>query len=98
MLVFPENWDPNDWELHAFGLLQDRHGALNVMKVPARHKGDYGLDYYCLSGCVAYQCYAVQEPCDVADRATKQIAKITTDLRKFCTQPQLAKLFSAERG
>lgn len=81
-----EFWDPNEWELHVFGLLQDRHGVLNVMKVPARHKGDYGLDYYCLSHRVAYQCYAVQEPCEVADRANKQKAKITTDLKKFCTK------------
>jgi hypothetical protein len=44
MPILHECWDPNDWELHAFGLLQDRHGAVNVMKVPARHKGDFGLD------------------------------------------------------
>jgi hypothetical protein len=81
-----EFWDPNEWELHAFGLLQDRHGALNVAKVPARHKGDNGLDYYCLVDQVAYQCYAVQEPCEVAVRAEKQQAKITTDLAKFCTK------------
>jgi hypothetical protein len=40
----PESWDPNEWELHARGLLHDRHGDINVMKVPARHKGDFGLD------------------------------------------------------
>lgn len=89
-----ECWDPNEWELHVCGLLRDRHGDINVMKVPARHKGDFGLDYYCLSNRVAYQCYAVQEPCTVADRATKQIAKITTDLKKFTTkQTELKKLF-----
>lgn len=91
-----EFWDPNDWELHVFGLLQDRHGALNVMKVPARHRGDHGLDYYCLSDRVTYQCYAVQEPCEVADRADKQKAKITTDLKKFCTKTaELKALFGA---
>ena len=71
MPIIHECWDPNDWELHAFGLLQDRHGPVNVMKVPARHRGDFGLDYYCLCDRVAYQCYAVQEPCEVADRAEK---------------------------
>jgi hypothetical protein len=80
-----EFWDPNEWELHVLGLLQDRHGPLNVCKVPARHKGDHGLDYYSLAQEVAYQCYAVQEPCGVADRAEKQKAKITTDINKFCT-------------
>jgi hypothetical protein len=97
MPVLHEFWDPNDWELFAFGLLQDRHGPLNVMKVPARHKGDYGIDHYCLSGCVAYQCYAVQEPCEVDDRATKQKAKITKDLNKFCSRVELAKLFAGNR-
>jgi len=94
MAILHESWDPNDWELHALGLLQDRHGAVNVMKVPARHKGDFGLDYYCLCDRVAYQCYAVQEPCEVADRAEKQKAKITTDLRKFCRRRELATLFA----
>jgi hypothetical protein len=89
-----EFWDPNEWERHACALLHDRHGGINVMKVPARHKGDFGLDYYCLSHRVTYQCYAVQEPCTVADRASKQISKITTDLKKFTTrQKELKKLF-----
>jgi len=63
-----EFWEPDEWEQFVFGLLQDRHGALNVMKVPARHLGDFGLDYYCLADRVVYQCYAVREPCEVADR------------------------------
>ena len=89
-----EFWDPNDWELHVYGLLQDRHGPLNIHKVPARHRGDHGLDYYSLEDHVSYQCYAVQEPCAVADRADKQKAKITTDLKKFCTnKTELSKLF-----
>ena len=94
MPILHECWDPNDWELHALGLLQDRHGAVNIMKVPARHKGDFGLDYYCLCDRVVYQCYAVQEPCEVSDRADKQKAKITTDLRKFCTGRELLRLFA----
>jgi len=81
-----EFWDPNEWEQHVYGLLQDRHGPLNVQKVPARHKGDHGLDYYSLEDRVAYQCYAAQEPCEVSDRADKQKAKMTTDLNKFCTK------------
>jgi hypothetical protein len=89
-------WDPNDWEVHVYGLLQDRHGPLNIYKVPARHKGDHGLDYYSLEDQVSYQCYAVQEPCEVADRADKQKAKITTDLKKFCTKnSELSALFGS---
>jgi hypothetical protein len=94
MPVLHEFWDPNDWEVFALGLLQDRHGPTNVMKVPARHKGDFGIDYYCTSGRVAYQCYAVQEPCEVDDRATKQKAKITQDLNKFCSRAEIVRLFA----
>ena len=87
-------WDPNEWELFACGLLQDRHGAINLMSVPARHKGDHGIDYYCLRDGVAYQCYAVQEPCEVVDRAEKQKAKITSDLGKLRTNAaEIQRLF-----
>jgi hypothetical protein len=92
-----ENWDPNEWEDFAYGLLSDRHGAINVMKVPARHKGDFGVDYYCLMDCVVYQCYAVQEPCEVADRADKQKSKLTYDLNKFCSRKDIANLFSDKK-
>jgi len=79
MPSFLEYWDPNEWELFVYGLLQDRHGPTNVLKAPARHRGDHGIDYYCLADRIAYQCYAVQEPCEVSDRAEKQKAKITLD-------------------
>ena len=94
MPVLLESWDSDEWEVYALGLLHDRHGPVNVMKVPARHKGDFGIDYYCLSDSVVYQCYAVQEPCDVPDRTDKQKAKITTDLTKFCKRQELLTLFS----
>ena len=91
-----EYWDPNEWEEHVRGLLCDRHGPLEVQAVPARDKGDWGIDYYCLSASAVYQCHAVQEPCVVADRATKQSSKITGDLDKFCRNKKpLSKLFGS---
>jgi hypothetical protein len=79
-----EAWDGDEWEGHVLRLLQDQYGAENVQKVPAKHKGDCGLDYFCLEKRVVYQCYAVEEPVDVSTRATKQKTKITTDVGKFC--------------
>jgi hypothetical protein len=76
-------WDGDEWEAHVLRLLHDRHGPTNVQKVPARHKGDCGIDAYCLSERVVYQSYAVEMPCTVASRAEKQRDKITTDIRKF---------------
>lgn len=98
MPTYDEHWEPEEWENHAHGLLRDRHGATNVMKVPDRHKGDRGLDYYCLKEAVTYQCYAVEMPCDVATRATRQKAKISTDLKKFCANtPDLKAMFADVR-
>ncbi len=76
-------WNPDDWEIFALGLLHCRHGALNVHKVPAKDKGDLGIDYYCNKESVAYQCYAVEEPVGVSQRARKQKDKITKDLGKL---------------
>jgi hypothetical protein len=87
-------WNPDDWEAFCLTLLQDRHGALNIHKIPAAHKGDFGLDYYCSSDAVAYQCYAVEEPVDIVTRAERQKNKITTDLRKIIkNQEDIKKLF-----
>lgn len=83
MPVELEIWDGDEWEAHVLRLLHDRHGATNVQKVPARHRGDCGIDAFCLSDRVVYQSYAVLEPCSVADRAEKQRDKITIDIGKF---------------
>ena len=89
-------WQPDEWEEYCLGLLQDRHGPLNVEKIPARHKGDCGLDYYCRAEQVAYQCYAVEEPRDVASRVEAQKAKITEDIGKFCKNlKDLKKVFGS---
>ncbi|NVK19175.1 MAG: hypothetical protein HWE30_10805 [Methylocystaceae bacterium] len=76
-------WDGDEWESHVLHLLQAEHGAHNVQKVPAKHLGDCGLDFICLHKQLVYQCYAVQEPVDVAVRADKQKSKISTDIKKF---------------
>jgi hypothetical protein len=96
MTTVIESWDGDEWETHVGRLLQDRHGAVNLQKVPAKHSGDGGLDYYCTSEAVVYQCYAVEEPIDVATRASKQKTKITTDIGKLCKVGGVAaKLFKS---
>ncbi|MCM2471293.1 hypothetical protein HGO35_21620 [Agrobacterium vitis] len=94
MISAVQVWNPDDWELFSLSLLQHRHGILNVHKIPAAHKGDYGIDYYCTKDAVAYQCYAVEEPVDISTRALRQKKKITTDLAKIiANQAEIAKLF-----
>lgn len=87
-------WSPDDWESFALGLLQGRHGALNVHRIPAAHKGDLGIDFYCTDEAVAYQCYVAQEPIDIATRAERQKKKITTDVKKIIDRAaDISKLF-----
>lgn len=87
-------WNPDDWEAFSLHLLQGRHGPLNVQKIPAAHKGDFGIDCYCTKDSVAYQCYSVLEPIDISMRADRQKAKITRDLAKIVkNQNEIAKLF-----
>uniref|UniRef100_UPI0040475D90 hypothetical protein n=1 Tax=Yoonia sp. TaxID=2212373 RepID=UPI0040475D90 len=94
MVVAVQIWNPDDWEMISLSLLQHRHGALNVHKIPAAHKGDFGLDFYCAKDAVAYQCYAVEEPIDIATRADRQKKKITRDLAKVIkNQTEISKLF-----
>lgn len=91
-------WNPDEWEAFALSLLQSRHGALSVHKIPAAHKGDLGIDYYCTDPAVAYQCYAVQEPVDIAVRADRQKRKITTDVGKLIANAnEVSKLFLGNR-
>jgi hypothetical protein len=67
---------------------------LNVHKIPATHQGDFGIDYYCTTHAVAYQCYAVQEPIDISTRANRQKKKITIDIGKLVTNAsEISKLF-----
>src|SRR5687767_1323485 len=76
-------FDGDEWEEFSLWLLQDRHGVLEVQKVPAADRGDLGIDYYCVSEGVVYQCYAAEEPMSIRQRAEKQKAKMTVDLGKL---------------
>lgn len=94
MLNAVQIWNPDDWELFAQSLLHGRHGPLHVQKIPAAHKGDYGIDYYCTKDGVAYQCYAVEEPIDISVRAERQKKKITIDIGKLVkNHVEIGKLF-----
>lgn len=87
-------WNPDDWEAISLVLLQHRHGALQVHKIPAAHQGDFGIDYYCTKESVAYQCYAAQEPIDISTRAKRQKKKISDDLSKLIyKEKEVSKLF-----
>ena len=94
MVSVAQIWNPDDWESFSLSLLQGRHGPLNIQKIPATHKGDFGIDFYCTAEAVIYQCYAVEEPVDISTRASRQKNKITTDLKKIVDGSEdISKLF-----
>jgi len=94
VVTVAHQWNPDDWESFSLSLLQTRHGALNVHKIPANHLGDLGIDYYCTGEAVIYQCFAAEEPLDISTRADRQKKKITTDLKKLVDgQGDVSKLF-----
>lgn len=76
------NWLGDDWERFCLLLIRQRYGADQVQVVPARHRGDLGIEAFTFSGC-AFQCYAVQEPVPVKERYEKQRDKLTRDLAKL---------------
>jgi hypothetical protein len=94
MVSVVQQWSGDDWQDFALSLLQSRHGPMGVQKIPSSHKGDLGIDFYCTSEAVIYQCYAAEEPIDISTRADRQKVKITTDLKKMVDgADEVAKLF-----
>lgn len=75
-------YEGEDWEKRIQLLLKIHYKVGNYQEVPARHKGDFGIEGYSTCG-VAYQCYAAEEPRTTNDRYEAQRDKITADIGKF---------------
>ncbi len=79
---YVRSWDGNEWEQFSLRLVRERHGAANVQPIPARVKGDLGIECITTDGCV-YQSYAPEETADVAKAASAMKAKASRDLKKL---------------
>jgi hypothetical protein len=75
-------YDGNDWESLVQKLLKLRYKLGEYQEIPAKHRGDFGLEGFSRDGC-AFQCYAAQEPLSTNDLYEKQRNKIAQDIRKF---------------
>jgi len=75
-------WKGEEWQDFALQLVQRRHGAENVQRVPDTVKGDAGLEFFTTCGCL-YQCYAPEEVSDVKKAASAMKAKAGRDLPKL---------------
>lgn len=79
---YPRDWDGNEWEQYSLRLVRERHGAQNVQSIPARVKGDLGIECITTDGCV-YQSYAPEETADTGKAASAMRAKANRDLNKL---------------
>lgn len=75
-------WGGDEWEKFALQLVQVRHGAHNVQIVPDLVRGDAGIEYFTMDGCL-YQSYAPQAVSDVPKAASAMKNKASRDLKKL---------------
>lgn len=79
---FRRTWDGIAWQRHAHILVQMRHGASNVQRVPDKVNGDAGLEFFTLDGCL-YQCFAPEDPGNTPKTSSAMKQKATRDLPKL---------------
>lgn len=73
----------DDWEAWANRLLSHHFGPTDYQRVPAKDRGDAGIEGFSVSQCAVFQCYGCEEPISVEERYEKQRSKMTTDIKKF---------------
>ncbi len=77
------DWSGAEWEQHVKRLLRLRHPDGDFVEVPARDRGDGGIEGFSRSRGIAYQCYAPEEPLSTAQLRDKIQEKIGRDTGKF---------------
>lgn len=88
-----KQWSGNEWQEYVVQLLKIHFSPGEFQEVPDTHGGDHGIEGFSRDGC-CYQCYAAEEPIGTAELYTKQRAKISADIKKFCDNGvELAALF-----
>ena len=84
----------DEWENWANRLLSCHCGPTDYQRVPAKDRGDAGIEGFWISRCEAFQCYGCEEPISVDERYKKQRDKMTADIQKFIDNKKtLALLF-----
>lgn len=73
----------DEWEAWANRLLSHHYGPTDYQRIPAKDRGDAGIEGFCVSKREAFQCYGCEEPISVEERYKKQRDKMTADVQKF---------------
>ncbi len=81
-MTIRRKWDGAEWQSDSHKLAQLRHGAANVQQIPDKVRGDCGIEFFVIDGCL-YQCYAPEEVSDVAKAASGMKVKARRDLNKL---------------
>ena len=85
-------YEGEEWETYIQLLLKRYYKVGNYQEVPAKHKGDFGIEGYSSCGSV-FQCYAT-EAHETKQRYEAQRIKINTDIGKFIkNKDEFIKLF-----
>jgi hypothetical protein len=79
---YRRDWPGDAWQAYCVSLVQLRHGAANVQRVPDHVQGDAGIEFFTTDGC-AYQCYALEETSDTKKAASAMKQKAARDLPKL---------------
>jgi hypothetical protein len=82
----------DEWEDWANRLLSCHYGPTDYQRIPAKDRGDAGIEGFCLSLRDAFQCYGCEEPVSVEERYKKQRNKMTADIQKFIHNKSTLKL------
>lgn len=86
----------SEWEALANQLLIRYHGIGSYQPMPARHRGDFGIDGFAAKSGHVYQFYACDEPATVVQRYEKQRSKLRTDTQKFIDNEERLKALFAD--
>jgi hypothetical protein len=81
------DFEGTEWEEFCRQALSRKYGAA-WQKIPAKNRGDWGLEGFVRGECIVVQCYA-DDSVSNNHRTTKQKGKLTTDvpkLRKYSMQ------------
>lgn len=86
-----DNLNGDTWEMWCDSCYRDRYQNEHLIKVPADHKGDAGIEGFTLSG-IVYQCYCPEKDYTVNELYIHLRDKATTDIGKLINKDNAIRL------
>lgn len=86
-----DNLDGDTWENWCDSIYRDRYQNQNYIKIPAKYKGDTGIEGFTLSG-IVYQCYCPEKDYSDDDLYEHLRNKVTKDIGKLIDRDNAKRL------